>query len=145
MTNPLLVAIDASVLAQWILPDEDPNPGTLRLVNDVHAERVVLIAPRLLRAELANVLSVSVRRGRISAENATLCLEAISGLNLVFADIDVLAVTRFSLLAGISVYDANYVVVAERHRCVLYTADQRMIRATRPYSDRVRPISDYGV
>ncbi len=45
----------------------------------------------------------------------------------------------------ISVYDASYVVLAERHRCVLYTADQKMVNAILPYSDRVRLISDYGL
>ena len=41
-------------------------------------------------------------------------------------------------------YDAHYMALAERLRCVLWTDDQRLLRALRGNLPFVRPIADYS-
>lgn len=143
--KPTLIVADASVLAQWVLPGEDACPGVTRLIDDVLSEAVVLLVPSLFYSEISSILSVSVRRRRIDPIEADLGWQAIEGLNIVCSNRDATdpEITRLSLLAGISAYDASYVALAERHRCPFYTADRRLMEAMRDYSDLVRPIDEY--
>ena len=53
------VVLDANVVAGWLLPDED----ALELGADV-----TFAAPQLLIYELANILIVAGRRGRIDPD-----------------------------------------------------------------------------
>jgi predicted nucleic acid-binding protein len=41
-------------------------------------------------------------------------------------------------------YDAHYVALAERLRCILWTDDQRLLRALSGRLPFVRPIADYS-
>ena len=142
--SPFLVVVDASVLIEWILPDEAPCPGTLRLIHDVRAERVALLAPILMQSEFINTLSVSVMRGRLSPDNVAQCWEAVSDLNIIYSEADTAKVASLSVRARISAYDASYVALAERHRCSLFTADRRLVNAVRSLSKRVNLISEYS-
>ncbi len=136
--SPRLVVVDAGVLAQWFLPDEVSARDTLQLMQDVKDRRVVLLAPHLLRYELANIVAVSAARGRLTRDDARMCLEAVKDLNILFGEVDAWEVTRLSLSCGISAYDAQYVALSERHGCLLITTDRKLVRAVRPYSELVR-------
>ena len=143
--KPLLVVADASVPAQWVLPDEETSPGAERLMTDVGSKQVTLLAPPPLAHELANALSVAVKRGRISDEDALLAWEAFSDLDMLFSapERNVPPTLRQSLLPGVTAYDASYVALAESHQCTFFTADKRLAAALRGHSDRVRMITEY--
>ena len=143
--RPVLVVADASVLAEWFLPDEETCPGTERLMTDVGSRKVTLLEPPLLAHELTNTLSVAVKRRRIPNEDALLAWQAFSDLGMLFSDPGGHgpSILRLSLIPGVTAYDASYVALAEDHHCIFYTADRRLAAALRGHSDRVRMISEY--
>jgi len=143
--KPILVVPDASVLAEWFLPDEGICPGSERLMADVGSRQVTLVAPPLLMHELANALSVAVKRRRITAEDAVLAWEAFSDLGILLAEPGRhgRSILRLSSLPGVTAYNASYVALAESHRCICYTSDKRLAAALRGHSDRVHLVSEY--
>lgn len=147
LSSPLLVVPDASVLAQWVLPDEETCPGSERLMADVGGGLVTLVAPPLLMHELSSALSVAVIRRRIKTEDALLAWDAFSDLGILFAEPSRhgRSVLSLSSLPGVTAYDASYVVLAESYLCMCYTWDKRLVAALRGRTDRVRLVSEYPV
>ena len=69
--------LDASVAASWLLPDEKSA------VSDAARDRLALdgaIVPQLWHLEIRNILLMSVRRRRISAQDMHDRLEALQEL-----------------------------------------------------------------
>lgn len=144
--EPVLIVVDASVLAQWIIPDEEICAGAERLMEDVGSKQVILLAPPLLTHEVANALSKAAKRGRIAVEDAALALRALSRLGILFGDPtrNDQATLRLSVLPSVTAYDAAYVALAEDNGCTFYTADKRLVAALCGHSDRVRLVAEYG-
>ena len=91
------------------------------------------VVPSLWHLEVANSLTVAVRRKRISpAERA----DALSDLAQLDVSVDDeteqhawRATTQLADLHGLSVYDAVYLELAQRKRLPLVTLDKALIRA----------------
>ena len=60
---------DCSIAAKWILPEPDRTP-TVGLFEQYAAGKILLIAPDLILAEFASLLSKRHRRKELSAEQA---------------------------------------------------------------------------
>lgn len=126
------LVLDCSATLAWLYPDE-----TTQAIRQVFARIAAegCIVPSLWRLEVANGLTIAVRRRRISAGfrmdalNA-LALEAIEidtetsayawGTTLHLAD-------RFDL----TVYDASYLELAQRRSLSLASLDVRLCEAAR--------------
>lgn len=144
-SGPALVVIDASVLAGWLLPDEETDLGCEKLMSDFEAKCVALVAPPLLKHELMNALSVAVKRRRISPEDAVLAWNAFMDLGILFEDPDRIggSVVALSSLPGVTAYDASYVALADSLGCPFYTLDEKLVTALRRHTDCVRLVSEY--
>lgn len=144
-SSPVLVVPDASVLIGWVLPDEEDCPGSLRLMTDVGAKRVALVAPPLLVHELFSALSVAVRRRRITVEDALSAWDAFADLGILIVEPGRYgrSILALSSLPGVTAYDASYVALAESCGCACYTADKKLVAALRGHTGRVRLISEY--
>lgn len=116
------VVIDASVAAKWFIPEEDSDKASKILHSYVNG-RIELYAPDLIIYEVANVLRY---RPDISDETLTANLRSFFKLelNLIPPLPEILdaAITKAKRL-DLSVYDACYVVVAEKLAANLITAD----------------------
>lgn len=55
-----MVVADASVAAKWLLADEEDTDRADRLLQDETVGTSVILAPPLLRSEVANVLLTRV-------------------------------------------------------------------------------------
>lgn len=122
--------IDASVVAAWILPDED-NEAARSWVGYEPGQS--LIAPFHFPAEMANVILVAIRRRRITELQAALFREKVAALAL---EIDAVGQgslqVRTPLLAqthGLTIYDALYLELALRLNLPLATFDRELRRA----------------
>jgi predicted nucleic acid-binding protein len=101
----------------------------------------------LFFVECANVLWKYVRRFGYPAENASqdvlnlqrLRLRSVSTAELI-AD-----ALHIGLDHGLTVYDANYVTLAQRLRVPLITADERLVQALRGTAYDVRWLGDYSM
>jgi len=126
------LVIDCSVTMAWCFEDE----GSLladRVLN--HIADTEAWVPSLWAFEVANVLLVAERRGRLTPADSTRFVTLLSDLPILIDDrtheraLDsVLSTGRDQ---GLSAYDAAYLELAMRLGGVMATADERLREACR--------------
>ena len=118
------LVLDSSATLAWIYSDETTNP-IRRLFDAVGDEGAVV--PALWRLEIANSLTVAVRRGRIDANFRRAALTDLALLDIAIDDqTEVHAWGETLHLADIfqlTVYDAAYLELAQRRNLALATLD----------------------
>lgn len=126
------LVLDSSATLAWVFADETTDP--IRQLFERVADDGAVV-PSLWRLEVANSLTVALRRGRIDAEMRRDALADLGCLDIV-VDQDTQAnawgatldlADRFRL----TVYDAAYVELALRRGLALATLDDAMIVASR--------------
>ena len=120
-----MIVVDTNVVAYAVLPG-DRTEASLAV-----AERdPAWIAPALWRFELRNVLATAMRLKSLRLPAA---LAAFSAAEDLVADADLVASTeeclRLAARGGISAYDAEFVLVAERLDVPLVAADRKLAKA----------------
>ena len=119
--------LDCSLTMAWIFPDEATR-STDRLRESLLEEPAYV--PALWPIEVANVLVVATRRGRIRADDWPLLCASLEALPIEVDPISEPRVWGPALgLAhehGISVYDAMYLELAMRLRLPLATLDRAL-------------------
>ena len=126
------VVLDCSATLAWVYGDET-TPAIRRLFETV-AEEGALV-PALWRLEVANALTMAVRRGRIAQDYRDAALRDLALLD-VAADpqTDANAWSGTLQLADqyrLTVYDAAYLDLARRHSLPLATLDTELRDAAR--------------
>ncbi|MGE3245270.1 MAG: type II toxin-antitoxin system VapC family toxin [Beijerinckiaceae bacterium] len=124
------VVLDSSVALAWLHADEGA-PGLDAIFEQV-VERGAF-APDLWRLEMANALTMSVRRGRISGDNRRDFLRNLAALSIAIDEhtgdhawaVTIDLADRYEL----TVYDAAYLELAQRLRLPLATLDRALARA----------------
>jgi predicted nucleic acid-binding protein len=122
--------LDSSAALAWVLPGE-ANPATDVLLTAVGGEGA--IAPGLWPLEVANVLWLAERRGRISLAERTQALALLDELPIEIDDqTPARAFSATSALAagtGLTVYDACYLELAMRLDLPLASLDKGLCQA----------------
>src|SRR5690606_33430635 len=107
----------------------EPEGDSIReRLNNAH-----LVAPLLLRYELANAASKKVRRHGWLRDEALVVLHDALALPIQYEDVDNLAAARLALDTGLSAYDASYLWLTETLGLELVALDGPLARA---YSSR---------
>jgi predicted nucleic acid-binding protein len=126
------LVLDSSATLAWIFSDETTNP-IRRLFDAVGDEGAVV--PALWRLEIANSLTVAVRRGRIDANFRRAALSDLALLDIALDDqTDVNAwgeTLRVADLFRLTVYDAAYLELAQRRNLPLATLDGELRTAAK--------------
>jgi predicted nucleic acid-binding protein len=132
MSRPSFV-VDASVAAKWVLP-EPGSKQARRLLRRYQEEEIDLVAPRLLLAEVGNVLWKRVRRRELTAADARICYRRLLDDSPVLLDDPNThtAALELALAHGQTVHDSLYVALALERRCGLVTAGERLYAALHP-------------
>ena len=114
--------VDASVGFKWLVPEQDSDKAIALLSEDLHA-------PDFFSVELTNALHIAEVRGRI-LDSQVLLVDLLANLpTLHLAEPLLPRALEIATNARRSVYDALYVALAERERCELVTADQKLFNA----------------
>jgi predicted nucleic acid-binding protein len=126
------LVVDGSVTLAWYF--KDAQTALSRAVLD----RVVdegAIVPSLWRFEVGNALQMARRRRRIDAAFRDRALEHLATLKVVTdSESDSYAWSATIQLAdrhALTVYDASYLELAQRHRLPVATLDAELARAAR--------------
>jgi predicted nucleic acid-binding protein len=126
------LVLDSSATLAWIYSDETTNP-IRRLFDAVGDEAAVV--PALWRLEIANSLTVAVRRGRIEANFRRAALTDLALLDIAIDDqTDVHAwgeTLRVADFFQLTVYDAAYLELAQRRNLPLATLDGELRAAAK--------------
>jgi predicted nucleic acid-binding protein len=124
--------LDCSVTMAWLLGDEGTDQ-TIELLQSLETDEAVV--PQLWGLEVANVLVVASRRGRVSEEERPRMVSALDDLPIEvdpFTHSHALSATlRLAAQLGISAYDAAYLELAMRRSLPLATLDSRLSAACR--------------
>jgi predicted nucleic acid-binding protein len=120
--------VDASVTMAWCFADE-ATPETESVLDLFGSDEAVV--PAIWSLEVANVLLVAERRGRLSEAQASRFLELLQQLPIEVDDVpvDPAAVVAAGRRHELSAYDASYLVLAERTGAPLATLDRRLREA----------------
>lgn len=119
--------LDASVALAWAFADEEHPVAAAALALMRNDKGCV---PSLWWFEVRNVLIVNERRGRLRETDTALFLRKLARLPIVIdrapEEAAVLALARRH---GLTVYDACYLELAERHTAPLATLDETLAQA----------------
>ena len=130
--------LDASVTMSWAFREE-LTPFSERLLGDLAAGEALV--PAIWPLEVANVLLVSERHGRINRVDVARFTELLLGMPIrVHAPAESFAFEEALPLArdtGLSVYDASYLELAGRLGLPLATLDAAIARAAGEVGVRV--------
>lgn len=131
MTRALVA--DASVAIAWVHPAQATAHTAAML--DAIADGATVEVPALWPVEVANALTVLVRRRKLSEDDRQTALGWLRGLPVrVDHEMAALAFSRLSELAStyrLTVYDAAYLELAQRRTLVLGCADGPLRKAAR--------------
>lgn len=123
------IVVDASMAIAWLLPDERTT-ASMDVLQRLSSEQGLV--PTIFRHEVRNILLVSERRRRVSADEVD---EILSGLahtsiedNGPGDDHRVMALAR---AYGLTAYDAAYVSLALSTGSSVATLDKAMAAAAR--------------
>jgi predicted nucleic acid-binding protein len=124
------LVLDSSATLAWIYSDEMTD--AIRAVFDQVADAGAVV-PALWRLEVANSLTVAVRRSRIDAEFRRAALADLALLDITTDQhTDSRAWAETLQLADryrLTLYDAAYLELAQRRKLPLVTLDQELLIA----------------
>lgn len=125
--------VDASVVVvAWCLDDE-ATPATELLLDRQRSDAAT--APLLLTVEVANVLVMAARRGRMSAAKRDELLDWVLQLPIRVAAVPastmVVAAIALADKHRLTVYDATYLELALRLNLPLASLDKELVTAAR--------------
>jgi len=116
-----VTVVDASAVAAVVFEEPEAAP----LVATVRGE---LLAPSLIRYELANLCLTKLRRASADAAVTLKRYRLLRDLDLRTTEPDWHALPELAGRWGLSAYDAAYLDVALRERLPLVTLDARLAR-----------------
>ena len=132
------LVLDSSATLAWIYSDETTEP--IRRVFEAVADDGAVV-PALWRLEIANSLTMAVRRGRIDANFRRAALTDLAFLDITIdtetdahAWGETLNVADFFQL---TVYDAAYLELAKRRTLPLATLDSELAAAAKALGVRI--------
>jgi len=129
--------VDASVGAKWCLPsvDEQFVPEAESLLEAFKAKEVRLFVPDLFWTEVANALWKSVRRQKLTLNNATTAFSILQETGISTVPVAALLPHALSIASvyNRTVYDSVYVALAIESSMEVITADERLANALAAY------------
>ena len=116
--------VDASVAAKWVLNEAFSEQAALLLgYASLHAPSHWLI-------EAVNAIWGTAYRGHLTSADARDRVSSLTQAPVTETNVKLLMAEAFDIAvaAGVTIYDALYVALAEARQIPLVTADQRLIR-----------------
>ena len=124
----MIYVVDSCVAVKWAIAEIDTDRA-LRVRDDFRAGLTDLIAPDVFPIEFVHALTRAERQNRLTPdEGAEFLADMLASLPLLHPYLPLLPrAYELSSQMRIGAYDCLYVALAERERCELLTADQRLV------------------
>jgi predicted nucleic acid-binding protein len=125
--------VDASVAVKWMM-DEAYSAEAQRLLKEMRDGEADLLAPTILKVEVANALNTYTRRRGVDPGDAAEALKAFAILPLTYVDTDwdaLVEAFEVSISIDLAVYDAVYLILARRSDAALVTMDDEIVSKAR--------------
>jgi predicted nucleic acid-binding protein len=134
------ICVDASVVVALVAP-ESQSERALTLWTTWMSRETQVVAPGLLRYELASALWRKAVRGLMQMEDARRALEVALSLDITFLDPPELPLKAFDLASRLNrptTYDMCYLALTEIVGGEFWTADERLYNAVREAFPAIR-------
>lgn len=134
------VCVDASIVVALVTP-ESQSEQALALWAVWMSRDVEVIAPHLLRYEVASALWRKAARGLMQIEDARQALSVALSLDITFLDPPELPLRAFDLADRLNrptTYDMCYLALTEIVGGEFWTADERLFNAVRETFPAIR-------
>ncbi len=143
--SPRLLVIDASVAVKWYLTDEDLTAESLKVLDDLDADRIAPLVPSHFGVEVGNAIRNALRPRRITVESAQTSLTTLLALSIETIPTADLLVEGFetALRYDCALYDALYITLADQLGCPFVHADRRLHNTLNGRFPRELWIADY--
>jgi predicted nucleic acid-binding protein len=121
--------VDSSVAFKWLVPEVDTDKA-LRLLDGFQNGIHELLAPDIFPVEATHGLTRAQRQGRITTtQGSQLFIDLLNQLPQLTSYLPLLPrAYALSSSERVGVYDCLYVALAERERCELVTADEKLVK-----------------
>jgi len=125
--------LDSSVAVKWVLKEQLSDKALL-LRDDFRSGMHVLLSPDFFPIEVGHALTRAERQKRIPVGDAIVLLADILSTSPVFhPSIQLLMrACEISSQMRVGIYDCAYVALAEREKCELLTADDKLLKNLQP-------------
>jgi predicted nucleic acid-binding protein len=126
------LVLDTSILIAFSLTDEPLNKHAEQFLNTVIYDGTLLVAPRLLRSEVVATIRKAVYQQRITYLRGHEVLQELLAYPVTFYEDDALLESAYKLAEQFNrprAYDTQYLALAERLGCDVWTADERLFNA----------------
>lgn len=140
-----VVCIDACVAVKWVVPEEDSDRAQA-LFERIMADGDTMIAPGHMPVEVLNAIWKKASRGDITQTEADEALQTFLKFPISLAAPAGLHEAALALARRFNrptVYDTEYVALAEFAGCQLWTADLRLVNALNGRLPFVRPLHQF--
>jgi len=134
------ICVDARVVVALVTP-ESQSERALTLWTTWMSRETQVVAPGLLRYELASALWRKAVRGLMQMEDARRALEVALSLDITFLDPPELPLKAFDLASRLNrptTYDMCYLALTEIVGGEFWTADERLYNAVREAFPAIR-------
>jgi predicted nucleic acid-binding protein len=134
--------LDSSVAFKWVVPEAHSDKA-LRLREDFQKATHKLLAPDIFPIEIGHGLTRAERQGRISPANGwALWLSVMADSPHLHPSLPLMPrAYEISSLLRIGIYDCLYVALAEREKCELVTADDKLVKNLRQHFPFIRDLT----
>lgn len=123
--------LDSGILLATV-QNEAHTASAKRLIGTLAEQDVHILAPTLLRYELASVVRKWVARGLTDSAQADAALRMLLRFPVTLLHDAALVKRGYEIAAQFqrsTAYDTQYIAVAERFDCPFWTADERLYNA----------------
>ena len=121
-----MVVLDTSVIIKWFVQEEDTDEALVW--RDKHLEgKEIILVPSLLFYEVANVLRYNLN---LPQEKIFEIIDLLFDVELQVEEVNRSLILQSIELArnkNISVYDAVYIILAQKWNCDFITADYKLL------------------
>jgi predicted nucleic acid-binding protein len=127
----MIAVVDTSAVLRLFIPDGPIPEGLETFFRGVETGLHVAIAPELLMVEAVNVVIKKQRRGELTADEAVALVSLLKQMPIRYyrhqevSDV----IHRVAIETGLSGYDAAFLALAQDRGTVLFTADQKLMKA----------------
>ena len=138
------VVVDASVVIKWLIPEED-SAEARELERQWREDGITVSAPHLMPYEVSNALHKRVATGEMSTIDAQRLMEDLLNRGIALLDLADTYSDAFELASRFNqrtIYDSQYLALAQALGCEFWTADERFYRAVTNELSNVRLLNE---
>lgn len=142
--NTNKIVVDSSVAIKWFIP-QSYSVQANQILSAYEANKLILIAPDLIYAEMGNIVWKIQRFQSLNYEDAQNIIDLFQKIqiNIISANELLKDAYEFAVKYQRSVYDSLYVVLSIKENCRFVSADEKLYNAIHQHIVNIKLLKDW--